>query len=238
VKKFNEIIKNCTNSSNEILEKEDFLVCAELIEFLDEFYWKIEKRKKYKYEILDDADVVFQMISGDDTKKINDKLNEIIKKPRKFICLNDNIDHKLSNDAYELKKLVKQFYSTLFPLPSSFEKSNANNTSVELLATSNNVNDSEIFMFEFMIFLIISSIIIMFICIKVINVPKNIFNRIRSMSNQLLLLSENEKSRKQRTRRKRRIEITRSRKHDSSTESDTDSTSKSKLKQSPRSFVL
>lgn len=40
--------------------------------------------------------------------------------PRKFICLNDNIDH--SKDGASLAKLVLlDFYESFFPLPSQFE---------------------------------------------------------------------------------------------------------------------
>ncbi len=47
-------------------------------------------------------------------------LDEIRKKRKKFICLNDNIDH--SKEGTEVSKLILvDFYESLFPIPSSFE---------------------------------------------------------------------------------------------------------------------
>lgn len=39
---------------------------------------------------------------------------------RKFICLNDNIDHS-SKDAATVKAVLRDFYESMFPLPSQFE---------------------------------------------------------------------------------------------------------------------
>ena len=47
-------------------------------------------------------------------------LDEIRKEKKKFICLNDNIDH--SKEGAELAKIILvDFYESLFPLPSQFE---------------------------------------------------------------------------------------------------------------------
>ena len=59
---------------------------------------------------------------GGEPFDIEIKLNNLIRKPNKFICLNDNIDYKLNYEAVELKRLLANFYSTMFPLKSSFEK--------------------------------------------------------------------------------------------------------------------
>lgn len=39
---------------------------------------------------------------------------------RKFICLNDNIDHS-HKDAATVKAVLRDFYESMFPLPSQFE---------------------------------------------------------------------------------------------------------------------
>lgn len=39
---------------------------------------------------------------------------------RKFICLNDNIDHS-HKDAVTVKAVLRDFYESMFPLPSQFE---------------------------------------------------------------------------------------------------------------------
>ena len=41
---------------------------------------------------------------------------------RKFICLNDNIDHS-STDASMVKAVLQDFYESLFPILSQFELS-------------------------------------------------------------------------------------------------------------------
>ena len=47
-------------------------------------------------------------------------LDELRKKRKKFICLNDNIDH--SKKGADLAKVVLvDFYESWFPLPSQFE---------------------------------------------------------------------------------------------------------------------
>lgn len=47
-------------------------------------------------------------------------LDEIRKRKKKFICLNDNIDH--SKHGADLAKLILvDFYESLFPIPSKFE---------------------------------------------------------------------------------------------------------------------
>lgn len=39
---------------------------------------------------------------------------------RKFVCLNDNIDHG-HKDAATVKAVLRDFYESMFPLPSQFE---------------------------------------------------------------------------------------------------------------------
>lgn len=39
---------------------------------------------------------------------------------RKFICLNDNIDHS-HKDATTVKAVLRDFYESMFPMPSQFE---------------------------------------------------------------------------------------------------------------------
>lgn len=39
---------------------------------------------------------------------------------RKFVCLNDNIDHN-HKDAQTVKAVLRDFYESMFPIPSQFE---------------------------------------------------------------------------------------------------------------------
>jgi hypothetical protein len=120
------MIKNCSMNS-QLITRDEFLNCSKFTELIVKKYYSLNKNstKKYKYELLDDSQVYFQMVSGnseDDVKKFETKLKQILINPKKFLCLNDNINYKLVNEAKKLKDLLENFYMTLFPLKSQFEK--------------------------------------------------------------------------------------------------------------------
>lgn len=123
-------LNECQQNETNLVRREQFLTeCPGLQEFLRSKFWNSENlagvkdglRHKYKFEEVTEPDVKFIMIGGD-PYEIEVKLNNQIRKPSKFICLNDNIDHKLKREAVELKRLLKNFYVSLFPVKSSFEK--------------------------------------------------------------------------------------------------------------------
>ncbi len=63
--------------------------------------------------------VIFNMIS-ENGSTVMAQLDHIRKQRKKFICLNDNIDH--SKEGADLAKLILvDFYETFFPTPSQFE---------------------------------------------------------------------------------------------------------------------
>ncbi|XP_077355392.1 N-acetylglucosamine-1-phosphotransferase subunits alpha/beta-like isoform X2 [Festucalex cinctus] len=76
-------------------------------------------QKKYKYKIMNSDEVHFKMIHNDlaEAARI---FEDIHKRPKKFICMNDDIDHTKSN-AKEVKKKLTEFYQSMFPQPSQFE---------------------------------------------------------------------------------------------------------------------
>ena len=81
---------------------------------------EFHSKYKYKYEIVGDEETKFLMIGGD-PNELDTKLINLIRQPRKFVCLNDNIDYKLESEALQLKQILNKFYTSLFPLKSSFE---------------------------------------------------------------------------------------------------------------------
>lgn len=123
---FQLLLEKCENKSDFSLSKKKFLSCDDLVDFLGEKFWpglpsdEKQKRWKYKFETVGDEDTKFIMISGNE-HDLEVKLNNLVRSPRKFICLNDNIDYKLENEARRLKNLIRNFYELLFPIPSSFE---------------------------------------------------------------------------------------------------------------------
>ncbi|TSK13552.1 N-acetylglucosamine-1-phosphotransferase subunits alpha/beta [Bagarius yarrelli] len=84
---------------------------------------KIQKafkdQNKYKFEIMGEEEIAFKMIRTNVSHVVG-QLDDIRKNPRKFICLNDNIDHS-HKDASTVKAVLRDFYESMFPLPSQFE---------------------------------------------------------------------------------------------------------------------
>ncbi|XP_077401638.1 N-acetylglucosamine-1-phosphotransferase subunits alpha/beta-like [Vanacampus margaritifer] len=76
-------------------------------------------QKKYKYKIMGSNDVHFKLLNNDlaDAAHIFDDIHQ---QPRKFVCINDEIDHTKSN-AMGVKKKLMEFYQSMFPQPSQFE---------------------------------------------------------------------------------------------------------------------
>ena len=128
---FQRTLKNCSNASNETthtlaVEKgEDFLpmVSEDFIQRCETILKMLNNSNKgatkYKYETLADEDVAFHMIR-DNASKVLQQLDAIRSVKKKFVCLNDNIDHS-KKDADLIKALLIDFYESLFPIPSQFE---------------------------------------------------------------------------------------------------------------------
>ncbi|KAA0721026.1 N-acetylglucosamine-1-phosphotransferase subunits alpha/beta [Triplophysa tibetana] len=76
-------------------------------------------QNKYKFEIMGEEEIAFKMIRTNVSHVVG-QLDDIRKNPRKFICLNDNIDHSLK-DASTVKAVLRDFYESMFPLSSQFE---------------------------------------------------------------------------------------------------------------------
>lgn len=92
--------------------------CDPLLKMLNDSYKDVTK---YKFETLGDEDVAFHMIR-DNASAVLHQLDAIRGKKKKFVCLNDNIDHS-KKDAELIKALLVDFYQSLFPIPSQFELS-------------------------------------------------------------------------------------------------------------------
>jgi hypothetical protein len=84
-------------------------------------------------------------------------LKLVLKNPRKFLCLNDNINYKLVNEAGRLKDLLENFYITLFPLKSEFEKNFVENN---VAPASDDLTNFIFIPFVFILTLLIAYILI------------------------------------------------------------------------------
>ncbi|KAM8883731.1 N-acetylglucosamine-1-phosphotransferase subunits alpha/beta isoform 1-T1 [Synchiropus picturatus] len=76
-------------------------------------------QNKYQFEIMGEEEIAFKMVRTNVSHVVG-QLDDIRKNPRKFICLNDNIDHS-HKDAATVKAVLRDFYESMFPLPSQFE---------------------------------------------------------------------------------------------------------------------
>lgn len=72
-----------------------------------------------KFETIKEEDYAFKMIDNN-ASRVLAQLDGLRRDLKKFICLNDNIDHS-SKDSDLVKAVVHDFYESLFPTPSQFE---------------------------------------------------------------------------------------------------------------------
>ncbi|KAJ8374043.1 hypothetical protein SKAU_G00046230 [Synaphobranchus kaupii] len=85
----------------------------------DRIHKAFKDENKYKFEIMGEGEIAFKMVRTNVSHVVG-QLDDIRKNPRKFICLNDNIDHA-HKDAPTVKAVLRDFYESMFPVPSQFE---------------------------------------------------------------------------------------------------------------------
>ncbi|KAJ8245444.1 hypothetical protein GJAV_G00270820 [Gymnothorax javanicus] len=85
----------------------------------DRIHKAFKDQNKYKFEIMGEEEIAFKMVRTNVSHVVG-QLDDIRKNPRKFICLNDNIDHS-HKDASTVKAVLRDFYESMFPVPSQFE---------------------------------------------------------------------------------------------------------------------
>uniref|UniRef100_A0A8C5BC48 N-acetylglucosamine-1-phosphotransferase subunits alpha/beta n=1 Tax=Gadus morhua TaxID=8049 RepID=A0A8C5BC48_GADMO len=92
------------------------LHCKPITELIHKAF---KDQNKYKFEIMGEEEIAFKMVRTNVSHVVG-QLDDIRKNPRKFICLNDNIDHG-HKDASTVKAVLRDFYESMFPLASQFE---------------------------------------------------------------------------------------------------------------------
>uniref|UniRef100_UPI003A5C89F2 highly active truncation of GlcNAc-1-phosphotransferase, S1S3,N-acetylglucosamine-1-phosphotransferase subunit beta n=1 Tax=Homo sapiens TaxID=9606 RepID=UPI003A5C89F2 len=85
----------------------------------DKIHKAYKDKNKYRFEIMGEEEIAFKMIRTNVSHVVG-QLDDIRKNPRKFVCLNDNIDHN-HKDAQTVKAVLRDFYESMFPIPSQFE---------------------------------------------------------------------------------------------------------------------
>uniref|UniRef100_A0A6I8S132 N-acetylglucosamine-1-phosphotransferase subunits alpha/beta n=1 Tax=Xenopus tropicalis TaxID=8364 RepID=A0A6I8S132_XENTR len=92
------------------------LSCKPVTDLIRKTY---KDKNKYRFEIMGEEDIAFKMIRTNVSHVVG-QLDDIRKNPRKFICLNDNINHN-HKDAQTVKAVLRDFYESMFPIASQFE---------------------------------------------------------------------------------------------------------------------
>eukprot|EP00794_Sanderia_malayensis_P020317 gene20317-22316_t len=127
VQAMSNMLENCSLASNEsspkrsantlpTVNKELLTQCDPIIKLLTD---DSKKKLKYQFEEMNDEDVTFKMIRNN-VSHVVFQLDWIRKNRRKFVCLNDNIDHA-NPQAKIIRAVLKDFFESMFPRKSQFE---------------------------------------------------------------------------------------------------------------------
>lgn len=98
-----------------VVTKELFINCHEVWKMMNDS----EDKEKYKHEIMGEEDLAFKMIRNNVSHVLH-QLDWVRKHRRKFVCINDDLDHD-REDSRVVRKILKDFYESYFPIPSQFE---------------------------------------------------------------------------------------------------------------------
>lgn len=91
--------------------------CPDVLEKIQRWF---VSRGKNNFEIVStEHDVAFLMVNAN-PQGAQDRLDGILAKPRKFVCINDDIDHS-APESVETLSIIRRFYESMYPLRSTFE---------------------------------------------------------------------------------------------------------------------
>ncbi|XP_012270546.1 N-acetylglucosamine-1-phosphotransferase subunits alpha/beta isoform X2 [Orussus abietinus] len=136
VLEFENIITNCSRNviitetpeppiGERYLDSTLPIVSRELILKCESIAKKIQSRfgkcRRYQYEIIKAGkNEIFEMLISNISLTVQ-LLDEIRREPKKFICLNDDMDPHRPSENEIVRALLSDFYRSLYPLRSSFE---------------------------------------------------------------------------------------------------------------------
>ena len=156
---FNETLVNCTREKHiDIFTPKNLVKCPNMTDIINQ---AVRNISLYPHDIVDDKDVTFKMLKSNSTK-VHIDLDYIRNNPKKFICLNDNMDHK--SDKYHVNsKMLQDFFETLYPYPSPFE--HPHGVQNDFLYKSEYINHVEFCCFNVQIvFILLLLITLVYVC--------------------------------------------------------------------------
>ena len=108
---------NCSKrmQSSPLVTKQLFVNCHELWRSLN----LTSQKNKYQHELQGEDDVIFKMIRNNVSYVLH-QLDWIRKNRKKFICLNDDLEHNKASTKM-IRSILKDFYQSFFPVQSQFE---------------------------------------------------------------------------------------------------------------------
>ncbi|KAG1679747.1 N-acetylglucosamine-1-phosphotransferase subunits alpha/beta [Nymphon striatum] len=161
--KFNKTIERFYNLDLPIVTKELISKCPAIASALKKKFGNMHKNE---FTVKGEEDITFKMI-GSNLSITSSQLDGIRKRPTKFICLNDNINHQNENAA-KAKALVLDFYETLFPEPSMFElPPDQQNTFLDVFQLKEYTFYKQISQFAGILFVIFLTASLIYIAIRV-----------------------------------------------------------------------
>jgi len=132
---FEHILLNCTADQDELdaqgvgigpdgkvvwITRDIFVNCTQLVDKLNA---TMGAKKSYKTDFISEQEglkyVAFEMIRNN-LSVVDGQLNAIRKDPKRFTCLNDNIDHRLQQSK-DIVSALHDFYEAFYPVRSQFE---------------------------------------------------------------------------------------------------------------------
>lgn len=93
-----------------------FINCDKMVDLIKSNF---KPKPKHKFTTLDDTEIAFKMIKSNVSTVVG-QLDDLRKSPKKFICLNDNIEHSRP-DAHTVKAILQDYYESVLPIQSQFE---------------------------------------------------------------------------------------------------------------------
>lgn len=103
-----------------VITQELILNCPELVKMIESTFGN---KRKYKYKIVRNSEgqyIHFKQLNSNLTDVVG-QLDEIRGDPRKFVCLNDNLDYTKTSENEVINSLLYDFYLSFFPFRSKYE---------------------------------------------------------------------------------------------------------------------
>lgn len=106
------------DSTLPIVSKELVIKCPSIVHKLEAKFGEI---KRYNHEIVKAGkNEIFEMLTSNISMTVQ-ILDEIRREPKKFICLNDDMDPNRRSENEIVRALLNDFYRSLYPIKSTFE---------------------------------------------------------------------------------------------------------------------